>query len=789
MIHADFARIFPDALGTYIYDENVVEIGDRLVDFGDEAGVGGERVDDQEGEGGEGSDGDDDDSTAAAPRRVIVLSAAKGMGKSKAIRAMVNRLEPASVLNVTFRRSLARGAAASLGPQSKVYLDEPEAPHFQADTHPVLTILINSLLRVNAKKGGGYKVLILDEWVSILEMLGSDIIDDAKRVHISDLLTEIARGASTIVVSDALLDTYSLVALRKMLDMDVIATDVILLEFLHRNHSDYHYHEHLKEGEWMDELERMVLLQRKRVVVPCMTKSFALKLTERLQKHLPPDRILCYVAGSDHDMVHHMAEIDRVWVGKDVVIYSPVITAGCSFEVRAHFDACFLYAYQGTASVRSAVQMLSRVRDLHSKQIHIYMAKCPQKLLDSDLVVSKLLATNPALDPAISRNLHDATLVMRAVRAVDRVYCFRSAFWKLAARCGVQCHIKSQQASAEEVTELVDRIVGEMQKGGVKPLRNVEMADLFRLGVDYHPHPVWEKCEGITLSSTTTSATSTYVNAAQDLAETVWHESWLKLVAHPEQSGTQPSSGSSSASTSTPPQLVAIMRHIARQLPVILEQISPGAEWTIDPIGELLPHVHPLLRPAAATRDTILYVLTSNSGISREDLFGAAAVRAHLAAALWCIMGKGNSQQAMRIIIANGTLTRFRLRKGVFISPSTALERLIHADRVPIDVAMQPSYLYEYRAEPSGRLGKRGFDKERHIRSRALQSIDPEESMTVLAIRPTDPTIMPISTDPHETTIQALSCGTHVWADVTLGTHKTYKSLLVATTPLFAHPE
>jgi hypothetical protein len=473
-----------------------------------------------------------------------------------------------------------------------------------------------------------------------------------------------------------------------------------------------------------------------------------------------------------------MAQIDRVWTAKDVVIYSPVITAGCSFEVRAHFDACFLYAYQGTASVRSAIQMVSRVRDIRSKTIHVYMAKCPPRMIDSDLVVSRLLAHNPNLDPTRAANLHDATLVMRAVRAVDRVHCFRSAFWKLAARCGVQCHIQTQAAAPEEVSDLVEKIVGEMNKGGVKPLRSAELTDLFRQGVDSDPHPQWSKVEP-EIVVPPNPASSTYVNLAQEIADDVWHETWLGMVSRP------PERILASQFPSTPPQLIPIMRHIARQLPHVLDQISPGAEWTVDPIGSVLPHARPLLRPAAATRDTVLYVLTPNSGISRDDMYGIGAVRAHMAAALWCLMGKGNSRQPLRIVLANGTLTRFRERKGVYLSPRTALDRLIFADRVPVDVAQQPSYLYEYRAEPQGRLGPRIFDVERHIRSRALQSI-PEEKMTILAVRPTDPTILPVSKNPHEAVIQAMCCGTHVWADVLIG-DGTFKSLLVSTTPLFAH--
>lgn len=394
-------------------------------------------------------------STDKGVRKVLVLSASKGMGKSKAIRSAITKCGAGNtVLNVTFRRSLARGAAAEL-PGGSVYLDEPVDVSFTADTHPVLTILVNSLMRVRDLDKHPYKILILDEWVSILEMLGADIIDGRQRFLIIRILCELFAAARAVVVSDALLDQESLVILRNLLDASSeVATEVTLLNYEHKNHAEYTYVSYSSIAAWSAKLLASVVEHKRRIVVPCMTKAFALRLDAQIRAIAPDLRILTYVAGSEHDMVQHMAEINRVWSEVDVLIYSPVITAGCSFEVRGHFDECFLYAYQGTASVRSALQMTFRVRDLTHKTIHVYINRA------GHWVDGFACPTYPALvptTPIVGWFVHDAILALHHAREFDRTHCFMSSFWKLAAQSGV----KLVSADGSVGGEAVDRAIQE----------------------------------------------------------------------------------------------------------------------------------------------------------------------------------------------------------------------------------------------------------------------------------------------------------------------------------------
>ena len=375
-----------------------------------------------------------DESTRAflGCQMALVLAAQKGMGKSKAVRAILDTIpRKSTILNITFRRVLARGVAASI-PNGKTYLEETKSTHFSPKTHPSLTILINSLWRVE----GRYDVLILDEWVSILEMLASDLICPMSRVRILDALVRLMEDARLVIVADALLDEPSLQLLDETLPSD---TFVRALHYTHQPHAEHTYTFHQGLDSWQNHLLRC-LARGERIVVPCLTRAFALRIEGIVRERFPKRSVLTYVADSAHDMEDHMKHIHRAWK-VDVLIYSPVITAGCSFEVRGHFDRCFLYAFQGTASVRSALQMTMRVRDLVHKDIHVVVVRAAAVYTripkDTGLgALEKCRSLYPwRQDDAVLR-FYDRLSVLQRIRDLERTRSFVSTFWDLVAHTG-----------------------------------------------------------------------------------------------------------------------------------------------------------------------------------------------------------------------------------------------------------------------------------------------------------------------------------------------------------------
>jgi hypothetical protein len=439
-------------------------------------------------------------------RKVHVISAAKGMGKSKAIRKTVGTAATAA-LNITFRRSLARSSSADI-PGCLVYMDHDDLDEAMTAGKP-MTVLINSLLRISPSVHASPKVIVLDEWVSILEMLGSELIDDQKRYQIIKRLHQLLQFAETIIVSDALLDCDSLVCLRAFLEsgagaglretagvagaagLGKVAYDIALYDYAHKPHAFHEFIHHAKLEEWMARLVDSVLGCNRKVVIPCMTKAFALRMYEMVKDW--GRQVLLYTSDSCADMLAtSLSNINDAWAGCDILIYSPVITAGCSFEIRSHFDECFLYAYQGTASVRSALQMMFRVRDLSHLKVHIHLEKGSMADFTQ---VHDLVAIHPRSSSGLGALIDDASayplvindhiMRLRKVRELDRRFCFGSAFWDLLKRSGARIvgdPLASEKCVQESTTIAVRQAREDLTKVPVRRSR-IHLGDLIDEGI------------------------------------------------------------------------------------------------------------------------------------------------------------------------------------------------------------------------------------------------------------------------------------------------------------------
>lgn len=114
----------------------------------------------------------------------------------------------------------------------------------------------------------------------------------------------------------------------------------------------------------------------KRVVVSSSTKAFAVAVAEAMERHHPNKRVGCFVGGGTTEHEDEGATCGDVagWSELDVLVYSPTITAGVSFEAE-HFDSQvgFLLNSRFTPSVDVVLQQLFRVRRLKDGDMHLFV--------------------------------------------------------------------------------------------------------------------------------------------------------------------------------------------------------------------------------------------------------------------------------------------------------------------------------------------------------------------------------------------------------------------------------
>lgn len=119
---------------------------------------------------------------------------------------------------------------------------------------------------------------------------------------------------------------------------------------------------HLLEKQILDALE-----QNKNIVIPTTSQTFAEIIEKTINHKFPELKVLRIDSKSKKNK---NIEVDK-WSEYNVLIYSPSITAGVSFE-KEHFHSLFAYFPKHGITVEGRTQMLLRVRNIIDEEMTIY---------------------------------------------------------------------------------------------------------------------------------------------------------------------------------------------------------------------------------------------------------------------------------------------------------------------------------------------------------------------------------------------------------------------------------
>jgi len=65
-------------------------------------------------------------------------------------------------------------------------------------------------------------------------------------------------------------------------------------------------------------------------------------------------------------------DVNKVWANVDILIYNSTISAGCSFKLL-HFTCVFGYFSSMSTDYKTAIQMMGRVRNISTREYHIFI--------------------------------------------------------------------------------------------------------------------------------------------------------------------------------------------------------------------------------------------------------------------------------------------------------------------------------------------------------------------------------------------------------------------------------
>ena len=299
-------------------------------------------------------------------KRLLLIKANMKLGKTKALKNYLenNSIDNKYVIFISFRILFTLDVNKNFL-DFKNYLNLKNKNKISIKEHKKIIIQIESLHKLSLDVIPD--LLILDESESILGQFSSPYCKNNLRT-IWEIFEFLLRTSKKVICMDANLGERTFNVFNKIYNIRDM--------YLHYNtystmaNDDYVFIFNI--NKFIEKLSYYIT-NNKKVVVPVNSLKKAKLIYKYLQENFKEKNICLYSSESD-DLVkkNDLSNVNKEWLKYDIIIYTPSITAGISFE-EAHFDSIFGYFTNRSCDVYTLLQMLYRVRNVKEKKIYLFI--------------------------------------------------------------------------------------------------------------------------------------------------------------------------------------------------------------------------------------------------------------------------------------------------------------------------------------------------------------------------------------------------------------------------------
>ncbi len=317
----------------------------------------------------------------------LCVHAAMKMGKTKALMEYIKLLPADAIIRFVSFRVTFSGNIKSSFTDFTLYSDHNTT--FDHTTKKLI-IQVESLHRLQITKGSPPPdLLILDESEAILEQFGSGLLREF--VLCWSAFTYLLKYSKRVIALDALMSDRTYNTLARVRFGDQPAPPITYHRNAYENaHADTIYITPTKL-KWLAVLYSAIDSDEK-IAVPMSSLIEAKILYTNLCKKYPGKQIKMYSSESSSADRKHFSDVHAYWA-VDVLIYTPTISAGVSFEI-AHFDKVFAYFSDASCPVETCIQMIGRIRDVALKTLFICISAWGADLPVTADLIEQSLHTN-----------------------------------------------------------------------------------------------------------------------------------------------------------------------------------------------------------------------------------------------------------------------------------------------------------------------------------------------------------------------------------------------------------
>ena len=300
-------------------------------------------------------------------RKTLCVKGRMKMGKTKALVNYVskhfnNKLYDNKIRILSFRQTFSANIKEKF-PEFTLYSDVAGELN-----QSKLIIQVESLHRLKIDPGmEPPDLLVLDECESIFEQFNSGLLKNFSAAWAT--FQYLLRNTKYVVAMDANLSdrTYRLMQLMRC---DSSESSIYYHCNTYQNGIEDTHYITTDKTVWLSNLYKK-LDAGMRIAIPMSSLSFAEVVHSMLKGRYKDKKIKLYSSKtSQSEKKEHFSSIHNFWNQYDVLIYTPTVSAGVSFELE-HYDSMFAYFTDMSCGVETAIQMMGRIRNLKNKDYYV----------------------------------------------------------------------------------------------------------------------------------------------------------------------------------------------------------------------------------------------------------------------------------------------------------------------------------------------------------------------------------------------------------------------------------
>jgi len=348
---------------------------------------------------------------------LLAVQSEKGTGKTQNLLESLfknNRItKDTTVLFVSSRRTFGIKLFSDLKDQGFKLYSEIKDPFI---TSKKVICQVDSLMRLDREK---YEYVIVDECESLARYLtSSHFVKNPKSNIIVSTLEYHIHEAKYVHIMDADLSDRCLNFYAKLRNLQPDNIKILINQ--HKPYSKYDIY-YMSYGSWLNKIIEDIELGKK-LVIPMASNNKAKDLKRMIEQKFQDDHkkvLLIHRETSDEEKVQKMLKVNEEWIKYDVVIYTPSVCMGVSFDVLNYFDNIYSYGCSDSLGSQEFCQMLHRVRNPKNNVIYLSLDNY-KEYTDEDIIdyqtIEKMLCSNYYLT---AYDLHNNLVSKKIVRQIS----------------------------------------------------------------------------------------------------------------------------------------------------------------------------------------------------------------------------------------------------------------------------------------------------------------------------------------------------------------------------------